>query len=261
MKKITSILAAIALVATLPACTPVTAAVGAGATVGVAAAQEGGIRGAVTDRTVHLKITELWLRDSVDMYRRLTLTVKEGRVLIAGPVQYPDMRVRAVQLAWQVAGVKQIINEIKVDNDGGGVVNYVTDTWITGNIKGRMLLDKFVQSINYNIDTVDGTVYIMGVAQDQAELTRVLEAARNTKYVKNVVSYARMRGEMPAGVQSPTVGNAQSYQNTMPQVTDTSSGYNSYAPSSGSDGSYLPPPQSPMNNPAPVQAESLGPPR
>jgi osmotically-inducible protein OsmY len=62
------------------------------------------------------------------------------------------------------------------------------------------MLDKYVQSINYNIDTVNGNVYLMGVAQDQRELARVMEYARNADHVHNVVSYVRLRYEDPNNV-------------------------------------------------------------
>jgi osmotically-inducible protein OsmY len=178
-------------------------AVGAGATLGVAAAQEGGIRAAAADTAIQLQITDLWLKKSVDIYRRLDMTVKEGRVLITGSVPTADDRVEAIRLAWQANGVRQVINEIRVDS-GDGIGGYATDVWITSNLKSRLLLDKYVQSINYNVDTVGGVVYLMGVAQDQKELERVVDHARNLKYVKNVVSYVRLRGEVPAGVQDPT---------------------------------------------------------
>lgn len=193
----------------LPACTPVGVAAGVGATVGVAAAQEGGIKTATTDAAIRVAITDLWLKHDVGMYRRLDMTVKEGRVLITGSVPNPDMRVDAVRLAWQADGVRQVINEVTVDG-GGGIASYVTDSWITGNLKARMTLDKYVQSINYSIETVSGTVYLMGVAQDQKELDRVLDRARNTKYVKSVVSYVRLRGETPPGVVNPETGYAES---------------------------------------------------
>jgi len=54
-----------------------------------------------------------------------------------------------------------------------------------------------VQSINYTVDTVDHVVYLMGVAQDETELNRTIDHARRTKGVSNVVSYVRLRGEMP----------------------------------------------------------------
>jgi len=183
----------------LSACSPVSMVAGMGATVGVAASQEGGIRGAVTDSAIQLKITDLWLKHDFDMYRKLSLTVKEGRVLITGSVPDPDMRVEAVRLAWQADGVKQVLNEISVDK-GGGIKGSVTDTWITTDLRTRLMFDKYIESINYNVDTASGTVYLMGIAQDQKELDRVIDYARNTEHVNNVVSYVRLRYQDPHGV-------------------------------------------------------------
>jgi osmotically-inducible protein OsmY len=190
------------LLLALPACVPMVAA--GGATVGVAAAQEGGVKGAVTDKGIYLTINDGFARSKNPLFRKIDVQVREGRVLLAGSVPNPDMRVEAVRIAWSADGVKQVINEIKADGEGGGVGNYMTDTWITGNIKARLALDRDIQSINYTVDTVDGTVYVMGVAQDQQELNRALQVARSTKFVKSVVNYTRLRGETPAGVQSPT---------------------------------------------------------
>ncbi|MDD9899700.1 MAG: BON domain-containing protein [Alphaproteobacteria bacterium] len=203
---ITAAVAVIAFVG-LSGCTPVTAAAGIGAGIGIAAAQEGGLKTAVTDKAIHLKVSDLWLSHSGEMYRKLNLTVKEGRVLVAGSVPTADMRVEAVRLAWQAEGVRQVINEIAVD-EGGGVTGYVGDAWISSNLKTQFVFDKKVQSINYNIETVNGTVYLMGIAQDNAELTHVLGLARNTRSVKNVVSYVRLRGETPPGVLEPTTPSA-----------------------------------------------------
>jgi osmotically-inducible protein OsmY len=202
MKRILCLSAAMLFAALSSGCTPIGVAAGVGATVGVAAAQEGGIKSATTDAAIRVQITDLWLKHSVDMYRRLSFTVKEGRVLITGAVPDPDMRVDAIRLAWQADGVRQVINEVTIEK-GGGVTGYVKDSWITANLKSRLMFDKYIQSINYTIDTVNGTVYLMGIAQDSKELERALNHARNTKYVKNVVSYVRLRGETPPGVLDP----------------------------------------------------------
>ena len=200
MKRIMATIAAFALVSLCASgCGIVGLAAGAGATIGVAAAQEGGLKGATTDVSIRVAITDLWLKHDPDMYRRLGLTVREGRVLVTGSVPNPDMRVDAIRLAWQAEGVRQVINEVTIDK-GGGVTGFVSDSWITGTIKTHLTFDKYIQSINYTIDTEEGTVYVMGVAQDQGELDRVLSYARNTKYVKNVVSYVRLRGEKPPGM-------------------------------------------------------------
>lgn len=192
----------LAIALLLPACTPVAVAVGAGASVGVAVAQEGGIRTAVTDKAIQLKVNDLWAKHNFVIFRKLDMTVKEGRVLITGSVPSPDMRVEAVRLAWQAEGVRQVLNEIHVD-DGHGITGAIGDTWITSNLKTHLMLDKYVQSINYTVDTVNRNVYLMGIAQDQRELDRVINYARNASRVSNVISYVRLRGEKPAGVMEP----------------------------------------------------------
>lgn len=179
---------------------------GGAAATGVAAASEGGIPRAATDAAIRLQIHDLWFKHSVDMYRKLDMTVTEGRVLVTGTVTDPDMRVDAIRLVWQANGVKQVINEIRVDNPEG-ISGYARDTWITGRLRTAITFDRNVQAINYSIDTVGGTVYLMGIAQDEAELQRVIDHARNMSYVKDVVSYVRLRGETPPGVQEPTKGS------------------------------------------------------
>ena len=185
-------------------CTPIGAAVGAGATVGIAAAQEGGLKQAATDAAIRMQIHDAWFKHNVDMYRYLDMTVKEGRVLVTGTVDNPDMRVDAIRLAWQAQGVRQVINEVNVDKKTGGVMGFMRDSFVTTKLKTKLTFDKDVQAINFTADTVNGTVYLMGVAQDVAERERVIDHARNMSYVQSVISYIRLRGENPPGVQRPT---------------------------------------------------------
>lgn len=188
----------------LVGCTPASIAMGGGATLGIAAAQEGGIKVATTDAAIRLQIHDLWFKHDVHMYRRLDMTVREGRVLVTGTVPEPDMRVDAIRLAWLAKGVKEVINEVNVANSNG-VTGFVGDSLITANIKSKLVFDANVQSINYSIDTVDKVVYLMGVAQNGSELDRVLDHARHTGKVENVVSYVRMRGETPPALTNTPV--------------------------------------------------------
>ncbi len=178
-----------------------TALVGAGATAGVSAASEGGISGAVDDFTIQAQINDLWFRYDVETFRKLDLTVNQGRVLITGIVQDPANRVEAVRLAWQPKGVKQVINEIRVA-ESEGIIGFAKDAWITTRLRTAITLDREILSINYSIDTVQGSVYLMGVAQDRLELNRVIETARTISGVENVVSYVKLIGEDIPGVDA-----------------------------------------------------------
>ncbi len=178
----------------ITACTPVGVVTGLAAGTGVAAGQEGGLKAAVSDTAIRARINDYWFKYDTEMFRKLDMTVDQGRVLLTGVVQKPEHRVEAVRLAWQAKGVKQVINEIQVGNSQS-IGGYAKDRWISGQIKTEMIWNKNVQSINYTVDTVKGVVYLMGVAQSQAELDRVVRIAQKTKNVKQVVSYVKMLGE------------------------------------------------------------------
>jgi osmotically-inducible protein OsmY len=169
------------------------AAIGAGAALGVSAAKEGGLQNSVKDEAIRVKISDLWFKRSTDMFRKLNLTVDQGRVLVTGVVNNPEDRVEAIRLAWQPKGVKQVINEIRV-GDTSTFATYAQDTWIAGQLRTRLTFEKYVQSINYSIEVVQGTVYLMGVAQNQQELDRTISISRRIKGVKEVISYVKLAG-------------------------------------------------------------------
>lgn len=178
----------------LGACDPVSLSVGAGATVGLAGAQERGLKGAANDLKVRAEISTLLLKQGFDLFRAIDLTVLEGRVLLTGQVKDADTRVEAVRLAWQVEDVKEVINEIQI-TDASGLVDSARDIWISAQLKARLTFDREIQAINYAIETVNGVVYIMGLAQSDAEIERVVNHARNLGYVRRVVNYARLKSD------------------------------------------------------------------
>jgi osmotically-inducible protein OsmY len=185
-------LAALALAPPLAGCSPTGAAVGGAAAAGVAAAQERGLQGALSDTEIRLQINHLWLRESETLFRKVNLQVQEGRVLLSGVVPDPETRVAAVRLAWQADGVREVINEIEVA-DTSSLTDKVRDASIAAKLKTRLLLDRDVQSINYSIEVVNQTIYLMGIAQDRAELERVVGHAKDLAYVRRVVSYVRLK--------------------------------------------------------------------
>ena len=52
-------------------------------------------------------------------------------------------------------------------------------------------------SVNFTVDTLAGTVYLVGTAQDQAERRRLVAIARGTAYVREVVDLIRLKA--PSG--------------------------------------------------------------
>lgn len=171
-------------------------AVGAAAT----ASEERGLGGFVSDLEIQTSINRLWFEHSIDLLNRLDMTVNSGRVLLIGHAKDAQQRLDAVRLAWQAAGVKEVINEIQIDDSGGSVTDGAKDAWISAQIRGRLTVDLAISSQNYTVDTVRGVVYLMGVAKSQAELDAVLQHARSVGGVLRVVTYVRP----PTAAASPS---------------------------------------------------------
>jgi osmotically-inducible protein OsmY len=185
--------AAVAALA-LSACSAAGMAVGAGAATAVAASEERGIGGAISDTAIETRINALLLHHDFQTFRKVSVKSYQRRVLLTGQVKTPQMRLDAVRLAWQADGVEEVINEIEV-TDKGGAEAYARDVWISTQLRTKLLLDKEIKSINYSVETVGATVYLMGYARNPAELARVEAHARNLAYVRRVVSYVRVGSE------------------------------------------------------------------
>ncbi|MBN9564734.1 MAG: BON domain-containing protein [Alphaproteobacteria bacterium] len=181
----------------LNGCAPIVvgAAAGAGALIGSTAAEERGVGVTITDTEIRTHIGQLWYNHNRDMYSKLSITVREGRVLLMGSLPNDQMHLDAVRLAWQAKSVKEVMDEIRVNPKEGEIGDYTRDAWITTKLKSQMLFDKNIASRNYNIKTVGAVVYIMGIAQNQRELNMVTDYARNITGVVRVVSYARLMNE------------------------------------------------------------------
>lgn len=169
-------------------------AITAGTTAASAATQERGVGGVVSDTAIRAEINALWLSHDVDMAVAIELEMVEGRVLLAGHVQKPEQRVDAVRLAWKADGVKEVINEIQIAKSRG-IGGYSRDSWITAQLRTKLLFDKEIASINYSIDSVAGIVYLMGIARNKAEHERVKAHARDAPYVKRVISHVLLRDD------------------------------------------------------------------
>src|SRR6266404_146202 len=149
---------------------------------GYAANQERGVTGTVDDFTV---------------------TVYEGRTLLTGMAPNPELKAQAKEIASRIPGVRTIYDEIEVAPSESAWQS-VRDTWISSQLRSNLVFASQVRSVNYTIETVNKSVYLIGSARSQAELDRVTDAARNVPYVKRVVSYVEIRPGAPIAAQPVT---------------------------------------------------------
>jgi osmotically-inducible protein OsmY len=180
-----------AMLLALGACTVTGAAVGAGATAGVGIAQERGLKQAATDTALSAQIMGKFLEADINLPTIIGVEVYEGRALLTGAVEHPETADKAVKLAWQVDGIKEVLNEIQVGKKSG-VSDLAHDSWVTAQLRAKMTFDEDIYAINYSVETVNGVVYLIGIAQSPAELEKVKAHASGLKYVRRVVSHVRV---------------------------------------------------------------------
>ncbi|MDH5747928.1 MAG: BON domain-containing protein [Rhodospirillales bacterium] len=182
---------AVLVSAMLSACSVTGVAIGAGAGVGVAAYEERGLAGAAKDLKITAGVLEKWIMFDHTLSTKVGVEVYEGRALLTGAVVDPKTRADAVRLAWEVPGVRDVLNEIQVSDTGA--IDFARDSWITAQIKSKITFDSAISAINYEVETVNATVYLIGIAKNQSELDRVIGHARSISYVKQVISHVRVK--------------------------------------------------------------------
>lgn len=167
--------------------------VGIAAELGVAAAQERTVGGAVDDFTIWTQIKHHYVQEDVnELLVGVSVEVIEGVVHLTGAVVDPASRINAVKLAWQPKGVKEVVNEIQVV-ENREPASVAKDKWISTQVVSRLLVAEDVKSINYSFETVNAIVYLMGIAQDEQELNKVTNIISKVKGVERVISHVRLR--------------------------------------------------------------------
>lgn len=168
------------------------AIIGGAAATGVAAYQERGVGGVAIDTRIEGAIVNQWFQFNHALPAKVSAEVYNGRAMITGAVIESQSAADAIRLAWKVEGVKDVINEIQEVSDTS-VVDAARDTWISTRLRTEVTFDSDIYAINYSIETVNGIVYLIGIAQNQAELDRVMAHANSQDYVRKVVSHVEIK--------------------------------------------------------------------
>lgn len=141
--------------------------------------------------------------------------VAQGIVLLSGNVPDPQFRIEAERIAWSAPHVVEIGNEIKIKSSQGFVRN-TKDGILNKSVKTRLIAAKSVKGRNFNVETHDGVVYLLGVARTTEELELAAQIASTTRGAREVVSYVRLADNAPA---------ANSYPQYQPADTAPASAY------------------------------------
>jgi osmotically-inducible protein OsmY len=170
---------------------------------GYVADSERGVDGTVHDFAIKNDLAKAFLQADPRLQSGITTSVYAGRVLLTGRVASPEMKEAAERIAGRIAHVRVLYDEAVVAPPESAW-NDTKDAWITAEVRSKLIVDPGIRSVNYTIDTANGSVYLIGSARSQRELDQATRIARYVPGVKRVVSYVELRyGSPVAAIPAP----------------------------------------------------------
>ena len=163
-------------------------AVGLGTAAVAASTTEKGFSTSVSDTVIEAKLTEKFIQKDVSLFTGVESSVSNGAVLVTGKVDKLEQKILVTRLAWEIKGVKEVINEIQVVSEKS-LKTTAKDLAASAQLRAALIGDQEISSLNYSIDVVSGIVYLSGVAADENERERVITHAQALRFAKKVVNY------------------------------------------------------------------------
>ena len=146
----------------------------------------------VDDTIIKTLIKNTYFDQNEKLFFNIDVEVSQGRVLLTGTIENIDLKIEATRIAWGVKGVQTVINEIQISNSDN-IINFADDLVISTKVKGKLILNENVNSLNYSIETVNKLVYIIGIAGSEDERELVINIAREVYGVEQVIDYISIK--------------------------------------------------------------------
>ncbi len=128
----------------------------------------------------------------------INFSVNEGRVLLTGIARDPMKAKRAQELSWMALGVKEVIDEIQISEEGfkaRDISSAFYDYVISAEVEFKLLSARDINWPNYKITTVAGSVYLFGVVSNDFEMQRALTITSKIRGVEKVVNHLLLRDD------------------------------------------------------------------
>ena len=154
-----------------------------------------GVSVAYDPRTVGMQIDDSIMQKNLTA--RLALTEKkyliyistkvlDGNIFLTGKVSEPEEKLKIIKLAWETKGVRSVKTAITIKGETS-FKNSAKDALITTQLKTAMIFSKDIKATNYNLDTINGKVYIFGIAMTSDEKRKVVDEAKQIHGVESVI--------------------------------------------------------------------------
>ncbi|MDR1233629.1 MAG: BON domain-containing protein [Holosporales bacterium] len=145
----------------------------------------------INDTEIEAKIKKKLYSINPVLYSDASVMVDHGCVLLTGIVHESDWINLAEKEAWATNGVVSVDNCLSYGK-GISASQLMKDGIITSSCRAAILCTPKIKSINFKIKTMDGGVYLIGLAESNEERDLVLSKAQNISGVKKILSFIRV---------------------------------------------------------------------
>ena len=155
-------------------------------------------------RTIGMQIDDTIMQKNLSA--RLALTDKkyflsiqteviDGRIFLSGKVDDPEEKILITKMAWETKGVRSVKNAITIKGQTN-FKNTAKDILITSQLRSALIFNKITKSRNYTLETINGNVYIFGIAMDKEEKKEVMNEANKIYDVKKIIPSIYLASEL-----------------------------------------------------------------
>jgi osmotically-inducible protein OsmY len=155
---------------------------------GYVAIRDKRIGSSIDDAKLDASIKARLYKVSPKLYSEVSAVTDNGCVLLTGTVSDPEWISVAERETWAVGGVLAVDNNL-THVDAISPSQMMKDGYLTSMSRAALTCAGKVRSVNYKIKTMNGVVYIRGIARTDEELQTVLEKLKEIRGVRKVVSY------------------------------------------------------------------------
>ena len=170
--------------------------IGGAASIGLASVQERSIKDAAIDLKLEMQIQKkLFSTNSDKLFANVGISMLEQRVLLVGNVESQELRDLASTIAWGISPkIKDVLNELTI-GEKPSFVSEAKDARISLSLSGLLIGDTKISDINFSHSVSKQIIFLIGIAQDNNELDKVIHHARTVKGVKKVISHLILKND------------------------------------------------------------------
>ena len=154
-----------------------------------------GVSIAYDPRTVGMQIDDSIMQKN--LIGRLTLTDKkyiisisakvlDGNIYLSGKVDEPEEKLKIIKMAWETKGARSVQSTVTIKGNNN-FKSTAKDILITSQLRTALIFNKLTKATNYTIDTINGKIYIFGIAMTKKEKEKVISEADQIHGVKEVI--------------------------------------------------------------------------